>query len=516
MTTLTAEPRVRRQQRTSRRGLFRLAGAAAVAAATAAACGGGGSSHAGPAGGTAPRQSAGAGTATATAAQPFPDDRRVRVQHLLRRAGFAPSDSEVRQALQLGDDELVDGLLNPERAPDPGPQPPGASASLKPYELVAWWLGRMAATARPSLEKTTLFWHGWHTSGFDKLGARGTPLLYGQNAYQRENAYGRFGDILKGISRQPAMMIYLDTVTNVKAHANENFARELMELFSMGVGNYTEEDVRQGARAFTGYSLVRQTGRFVFRAGLHDHGTKTYLGQVGDFSGDDIIDIILKQPATAHFAARKAWSFFAHPNPDDATLAPVVKAFTDTGGDMREVLRAVFAHPAFYSGPAYRALVKSPVEYGIGAVRQLGLKPQGVALARWAQAMGQVPFYPPNVAGWPGGGAWTGSGAFLGRLNGVEAMVFGLRGGGSGTTNVDLEPFLEANQVSTAGQLVDRLASLLVDGQLAAGERSAIVDYVSGGQGDATRLDSVDRATRAARVGGTVYLLMASPEYHLA
>jgi hypothetical protein len=525
----------------SRRGLFRLAGATAIAAAMAgAACTE--DKHTQGRAAAAPVPTQGASGGTSSQRQTFPDDPRVRMQHLLRRAGFAPSDAEVRHALDLGPDATLDALLNPEKTPDglpaalqsfdPGNQP-------RPQDLAAWWMGRMTATATPSLEKMTLLWHGWHTSGFDKLGPRGTPLMYQQNVFQRANAFGRFGDILKGISRQPAMMIYLDTATNVKGHPNENFSRELMELFSMGVGNYTESDVREGARAFTGYSIDRQAGTFVFRPRLHDDGAKTFLGQTGNFSGDDVIDIIMQQPATPAFVARKVWSFFVYPGPDDGTLAPVVKAFTESGGDMRAVMRAVFTHPEFTSGRAYRALVKSPVEYEIGAVRQLGLTPPDLEAVRWAQQMGQIPFYPPNVAGWPGGAAWMGSGSFFGRLNGVNRLLFGAPaprpgqgGNGNGQANaanppngqgtgqavggLDADQYLDQHKIASAGDLVDHLLTLLVDGQAAADERATLVDYASGGRGEGASLASLSQNERTERVRGTAYLIMSGPAYQLA
>jgi hypothetical protein len=523
--------------RTGRRGLFKVAGAAAFATAVAAACDGGSSTPKDMQAAGNPASGAGTAAPAGSAVQGFPDDQRVRVQHLLRRAGFAPSEAEVQHVLGLSMDALVDELVNPERLPD------NLDASLKtfdmsndprPPQLVTWWMGRMAATGQPSLEKMTLFWHGFHTSGFDKIAPRQTGLMYGQNVFQRTNAFANLGAILKGISRQPAMMLYLDTQTNVKAHPNENFARELMELFSMGVGNYTEQDVREGARAFTGYSLIPRTGEYVFRAGQHDSGDKTFLGKTGKFTGDDVMDIIMQHPATPKFVARKAWSFFAYPNPDDATIAPVAKTFSDTGGDMRAVMKAILTHPSFFSGQAYRALVKSPIEYGVGSVRQLGVKANGQELAGWMQQMGQIPFYPPNVAGWPGGPAWMGSGAFLSRINGVNTMLFGgpaaprvnTRPGGQGqqagqgqrtqSGAFDVDRYLDEQKIATAGALIDHLALLLLDGQIATDTRSALVDYASGARGDSAPLASLSATERTERVQGTVYLIMAGPEYQLA
>ena len=454
----------------------------------------------------------GATVQQADVAAAVPDDPRIRMHHLLRRAGFTPSEAEVQQALSQGTDATLNALLNPEQLPDPldpSLQTMDTSTGFRPPALMAWWMGRMNATARPSLEKMTLFWHGFHTSGYDKVGAMNTDLLYTQNVFQRSNAFGNFGDILKGISRQPAMMLYLDLQTDVKAHPNENFARELMELFSMGVGNYTEDDVREGARAFTGYGWdPKGTRDYAFHPAQHDTGNKTYLGQTGNFSGDDAIDIIMQQPATPNYVANKAWSYFAYPNPDPATLAPVAKAFSDTNGDMRATLKAVFTHPQFYSGPSYRALVKSPIEYAVGAARQFQMTPPDTQLVQLAQLAGQVPFYPPNVAGWPGGAAWMNSGSLLARANGANQLLFG-------KTSFDVGQYLDQNQIATAGDLVDHLLTLLVDGQVPDATRSTLVDYASAGNGDTASLTAIPVAKRDAQVRGTTYLIMSGPEYHL-
>jgi hypothetical protein len=531
---VAAQPEQWTRIRRGRRGLFRVAGATGLAAALAAACDGDAKPRSG-------EQTSGAGapaTALPTPEPAFPDDQRVRVQHLLRRAGFAPSEAEVQRALGMSTDALIESLLYPERSADPL-DPALETLTMgddpRPETLIGWWLRRMTATARPSLEKMTLFWHGWHTSGFDKVGARRAGLLYNQNVFQRGNAFGGFGPILKGISRQPAMMFYLDTQTNVRGRPNENYARELMELFSMGEGNYTEADVREAARAFTGYNLAQGGGEFQFRSNLHDGGTKTVLGRTATLTGDDVVDIIMQQPATPKYVAHKVWTTFAYPNPDEAILAPVAQAFTDSGGDMRAVMRAVYAHPAFTSGPAYRALVKGPVEYSVGAVRSLSLAMDERRLSGWTRLMGQSLFNPPNVAGWTGGAAWMGSGTFLARLNGVNTLLLGgemalpapPRGGNARPQNpnrprpaapasFDVDRYLDMHKLATAGALVDHLLLLLADGRISSAARTALMDYASGSAGDTASLSAMPAATRAVRVQGTAYLLMAGPEYQLA
>ncbi len=451
-------------------------------------------------------------TSVASRGEAFPEDRRVRVQHLLRRAGFAPTHDEVERALALADSELVDEVVHPERVTEVLPPAlerlPGADA--RPADLVSWWLARMTASARPALEKTTFFWHGLHTSGFDKLGNRGVSAMAGQNAFQREFAYARFADILRGVSKQPAMMTYLDTVDSTKAHPNENFARELMELFSMGEGHYTEQDVREAARAFTGYAFDRTSLEFRLRPQQADTGVKTVLGVTGPLDGDGVVGAITRHPATPLFVARRVWTYFAEPNPEPAVVEDIARVFRATDGDMREVLRAVFSHPAFYGPGAYRALVKSPVEYTVGALRQLGIQTDGSALLGPLRAMGQLPFNPPNVAGWRGGAAWVGSSALLAGINALDAMIFRAEGG------MAVESYLERRRIITAGELVTDLAALLVDGRLAPAAHATLVDYVSNGEGAAMRLGVLPPAARVARVRGAIYLTVAGPEYHLA
>ncbi len=450
--------------------------------------------------------------ASERAPETFPEDRRVRVQHLLRRAGFSPTHDEVQRALQLGDDELIDAIVHPERIDDGLPPDLAAPpAEAKPADLASWWIARMAATAQPTLEKTTFFWHGLHTSGFDKLGNRGVPAMAAQYAFQRDSAYARFTDILKGISKQPAMLTYLDGVDSTRAHPNENFARELMELFSMGEGHYSEQDVREAARAFTGYSFDRATLEFRRRPAQSDNGIKTVLGMTGPLDGDAVIEAIGRHEATPRYVATRVWSAFAYPDPEPSVIDEIARTFRDTGGDIREVLRAVFSHPAFFGPRAYRALVKGPVEYAVGALRQLGVQPrERNALLGPLRTMGQVPFNPPNVAGWRGGATWVGSGALLAGLNAVDSLVFAARGG------FDAARYLEQRRIATADDLVTDLTMLLVDGRVPTESRSTLIDYASNSRGADARLDALPEAQRTARVRGTIYLVAAGPEYHLA
>ena len=239
-------------------------------------------------------------------------------------------------------------------------------------DLQRWWLLRMVYTQRPLQEKMTLFWHGLLTSAFSRVGQTG-PMIY-QNQLFREQALGNFDVILKAVSRDPAMLIWLDSRINRKAAPNENFARELMELFTMGVGNYTEQDVRESARAFTGWSLG--SSAFFFNPAQHDDGVKKFLGESGNFTGDDIIDIIVKQPATASYISRRLFSFFAYDDPEPEVMARLERVFQSSLYSIKAVVREILTSDAFYSQKAFRSHPKSPTELAASTMRTLEIDPE--------------------------------------------------------------------------------------------------------------------------------------------
>ena len=325
---------------------------------------------------------------------------RVKIGHLLRRAGFGASQQEAERFTQMGVEATVDHLVNYEGVDDGDMERRLAELEQdldleRLGDLQQWWFFRMMRTARPLQEKMTLFWHGHLTSAFSKVG-RG-PRMLDQNHLYRQHALGKFDDLLKAVSRDPAMLIYLDSRTNRKEAPNENFARELMELFSLGIGNYTEEDVRESARAFTGWSLGRQG--FVFRRRWHDGGPKTFLGKTGSFDGDDVVDIILEQPASAHFIARKLFEFFAYDDPEPEVLARLADTFRRERYDVRAVVRQILTSPEFYSAQAYRAKIKSPVELVAGTLHTLGIEVDGKGVGGLATLMGQMLLNPARRRG---------------------------------------------------------------------------------------------------------------------
>ncbi len=353
--------------------------------------------------------------------------------HLLRRAGFGGSPQEIAAASNVGMQATVSRLVH--AGPDPLPQAPvgditydmgPAADKLERRNAIMltqlWWLNRCLLTPNPLQERIVYFWSNHFTSGIGQKGIM-PAMMVQQYGLFRRYALGNFAQLTHEVSRDPAMLHYLDGIVNRAQHPNENYARELMELFTMGVGTYSEEDVRQSARAFTGNTVDRQSGQYVFNPRAHDDGTKTFLGQTGDFNGDDIVDIIMQQPATARFMARKFLRAFVYDDPEPALVDAVAASFRASGYDVGRLMGTILRSNVFYSERAYRALVKSPLDVTIGAMKTLGANEVGARTLGSLAAMGQVPMQPPNVAGWPGGRLWLNTGTYLARLTYLHQLV---------------------------------------------------------------------------------------------
>ena len=369
----------------------------------------------------------------------------VKAAHLLNRAGFGGTPEQIDALHKAGFEAALHTVLD---APDDSQQFPrpadvapldyGAMREQnkmlpeedrkkkfqemlkadrgKMFGLISWWLDRMYRTPNPLREKLTLFWHGHFATSAQKV--KQSYLMWQQNEMLRQNALGNFGAMTKAVSRDPAMMAYLDTRQSNKAHPNENFARELMELFTLGIGNYTEEDIKQAARAFTGYKIDPRDESFRFVPFQHDDGEKTFFGQTGNFGGDDIIKMILEKPACAQFIVKKIWSFFAYENPPRGVLLPLADSFRKQNYEIKPVMREIFSSAEFYSHAAIRTQIKSPVQWLIGTGKILGYEPpQGMVSVNALRQMGQVPFAPPSVKGWDGGKAWITTSTLLLRYN---------------------------------------------------------------------------------------------------
>jgi hypothetical protein len=379
----------------------------------------------------------------------------VKAAHLLNRAGFGGTQDEVDKVLQLGPQKAVDWLLDFPDAPavqegtvggDPGPDlssvadVPGSFRQLRmmlndaptPMDrkalqqkfnqsnrealgaITQWWMNRMAFGPHPLQEKLTLFWHGhFTTSARDE---RAASLMWRQNEVLRRYAAGNFDPFLHAISKDPAMLDYLNNSENKKQHPNENYAREVMELFTLGIGNYTEDDVKEGARAFTGWT--HDGDEFIFREFQHDYGDKTFLGQTGNFDGDDVLNIILQQPACPRFVAGELFQYLAYEIVDPDLKEALGELFYGNGYELRPLIRTILTSRGFYSPQCIGVQIKCPVQLMVGTVRMLGLTmPPENAVESALNQMGQLPLMPPNVRGWPGGHLWINTSTLFIRYN---------------------------------------------------------------------------------------------------
>jgi len=375
------------------------------------------------------------------------DDAR----HLLNRTSFAANTPEINEFSQLNRAAAAARLLGwtAQATKVPAPEwallpyePPPRPATLSDEarkdfqrrliaqgrDLKAWWMAEMLTTPSPLTEKMVLFWHNHFVSSMRKV--RMPLLMYRQQLTMRQHALGNFRELLHAMARDPAMLIYLDGAANRKGKPNENFAREVMELFTLGEGRYTEQDVKEAARAFTGWSIDRETGEFLFHQGMHDTGIKTVLGVTGRHDGAAVLDILLARPETAEFIVTKLWREFISAEPDSGEVRRIAQVFRANRYDIRTVLRELLTSDAFYAPQNRANLVKSPVDLVVGTLRQFHMTiadPLPFALA--VSRLGQDLFAPPNVKGWPGGEAWINATTLLSRKQFLE-MVF--RGNESG------------------------------------------------------------------------------------
>lgn len=378
--------------------------------------------------------------ATHAAATPLgPDDAR----HLLARTGFSPGITEVADYAQLTREQAADRLLagtmqkpvarapasvhefvSPRRIRAMGDEERRALLQAereKGVELRGWWLQEMLRTPSPLNERMVLFWHNHFVSSLQKV--RSPALMYRQHLLLRRHALGYFGDLLHDIAKDPAMVVYLDSASNRKSQPNENFAREVMELFTLGEGRYSEHDVKEAARAFTGWSIDPDNGEFLFRLPAHDDGLKTVLGRTGAFDGDAVLDILLAQPHTAELIVSKLWREFVSPAPEPAEVARIARMFRENRYNVKVALRALLVSDAFYATRHRGALIKSPVDLIVGTLRQFEFEAADpTPFVFVLRQLGQDLFAPPNVKGWPGGEAWINSSSLLQRKQLLERL----------------------------------------------------------------------------------------------
>lgn len=424
--------------------------------------------------------------------------------HLHRRAGFGATSAELDAAVSAGSAASVDRLCNP---PASAGDFEATSSMLADRtvangdidQLAAWWLFRMLNTPDVLLEKLTLLWHGHFATSAAKVDK--PRLMFEQNELLRRNARGAFGKMARAISRDPAMLIYLDSATNRRIHPNENFARELMELFTLGVGNYTEADIKQVARAFTGYEVLGDA--FHFDSSQHDTGAKSFLGRSGNFDGDGAVAVILEQPAASRFIATKLIRLFVFDEPaaPDALVEPIARDLREHGFQIGAVVGRIMGSNLFFSDHAIGRKVRSPVELAVGLLRSLGGTTNLVRLGQGCAQLGQALFRPPNVKGWDGGRAWINSSTLLGRVNLVGRILtaaetrFGGNGGDIGSI---------AGGAATPEELVDFLLELLVAAPIPSIARNSLTDLARGNGGD-----------RSQVIRDVIRAMAALPEFQL-
>ena len=400
----------------------------------------------------------------------------AKARHLLVRAGFGGTPQEVNKLYKMGLHNAVNYMvdiyerpaaniefdpLRLERAePWEGRLDTPERTSLnqrrisrerrQQAEMRRWWLKRMAESPRPLQEKLTLFWHDHFAVQYKKLYR--TYILYQQNQLFRTYGCDNYAALLRGIAHDPAMIAFLDNHANFKGSGNENFGREILELFSMGEGQgYTEDDLREASRALTGYSYDSWAAQFRFLATRHDETEKTVFGRKGNWGGDDLVDLILQQPSTARYASHKLFEFFAYEDPEPEVVERLAHVMRSCSYNLRPMLRNLFLSEPFYSDRALGTHIKGPVELAIGTIRDLGIKNVNYGAVDSAVIqMGQLLFEPPNVAGWNEGRAWITAERILIRYNQIANLVE--------QPNVDVVGLLEGQAFETPRQIVDYLA----------------------------------------------------------
>ncbi|OXM86706.1 DUF1800 domain-containing protein [Paenibacillus rigui] len=348
--------------------------------------------------------------------------------HLLNRTGFGASAGEVAACLALGREESVRRLIAGESLTDetsqikPLEELKADGKDLKSDSIVdqqTYWLYRMTLTTSPLIEKMTLFWHGHFATSYQKV--REIPLLLRQNELFRKYALGNFHELVLEVGKDPAMMLYLDSNNNRKGKPNENYAREVMELFTLGIGHYTEQDIKEAARAFTGWNYDKKQDGLKFNPKQHDAGSKTILGETGNFDATSVIDVLFKQDALPRFMAQKLLRFFAVNEPSEAWVGQVASDFAQSAS-VGEVLAKLFNSDAFYAPEVQGSLIKTPVEYVAGMLKAFQI-PLSKGFAQASRKMGQELYLPPDVAGWRGGTTWLMTASLLARYQFAESVA---------------------------------------------------------------------------------------------
>ena len=445
--------------------------------------------------------------------------------HLYRRAGFGATRDELEASLAKGYEATVEELLHPEQQRDLDHDLiwrywPDMHEARQIDPSQSYWVFRMINTRKPLEEKMALFWHHLFATGFAKLNH--PKVMLNQISTFRKHGLSDMRTILIELSKDPAMIFWLDNQENTNDVHNENYGRELLELFALGIGNYTEDDVKNCARAFTGWTMKnpipgalpfgRFDWEFEFRPDLHDWGEKEFLGEKGNFNGEDIIDIIVRQPACAQFIAKRLYLFFVADKPNQQAIDALAKVFVESNYDIRSVMRALLLSDFFKSRESYFAKVKSPAEHVIGTMRMV----EDYTFPKWGirdialecRYMGQDLLNPPSVEGWHVGKEWIDTGILVERINFAASQVSDIDKPG---IRKIIDRLRSMGELSPE-QFVEAALDLMGPLQVSEVTRSSLISFAQ--KGGPLKLDQDGRAAEQ-RVGELLALIVATREYQL-
>jgi uncharacterized protein (DUF1800 family) len=438
-----------------------------------------------------------------------------KVGHLYRRAAFGATWGELEAGVKDGPDKTIDRLLKG------GPKQEEFDKETRPLaesirransgnQARAWWLYRMLYSPHPLREKLTLLWHNHFATSNAKVNNAGYML--GQYDLMYKYALGNFRSLLQEMSRDPAMMVWLDTSLSKKGMPNENYARELMELFSLGIGHYSEKDIREAARAFTGWEITDGAG--AFNPKQHDDGEKTVLGKTGKFKGEDIVNICLEQKSAPFFICGKLYRFLISETTPatDELLAPLAAQFRKSDYDFGALVETVLRSNLFFGSTSYRGRIKAPVDFALGIVRALEGKTGTTAIAATLEELGQNVFYPPSVKGWDGGPTWLNGQTLLTRQNLTLALTstedrrFGQR----------TDPAALAKKHGKKGpELVDFFLKLFLQDDVPAESRTRLVEYQKHSEKQPYPVYWTKEDAEDQRVRTLCRLVLTLPEFQL-
>jgi uncharacterized protein (DUF1800 family) len=436
--------------------------------------------------------------------------------HLYRRASFGATWPELETALKAGPEETIDRLLQGGGDQQSLDEQTAALATSiaranNGLQTRAWWLYRMVYSVHPLREKFTLFWHNHFATSNAKV--QNAAFMLGQYELLNRHALGNFRVLLQDMSSDPAMMVWLDTGLSKKGMPNENYARELMELFSLGIGHYTEKDIREAARAFTGWKI--QDGRAVFTKAEHDDTAKTVLGQTGKWNASDIVRICLEQQSAPSFIIGKLYRFLVSETvpASPELLEPLAARFRESDYDFGALVETILRSNLFFAPVVYRTRIKSPVDFALGIVRALEGRIGTSALAAALEELGQNLFYPPSVKGWDGGPAWLNAQTLLSRQNLGLALTstqdarFGRR----------TDPAVLARKYGQSGDrdAVEFFLKLFLQDDVPAESRSRLLHYQDQAHKQAVPVYWTQEDAADHRLRSVCHLVLALPEFQL-